>query len=321
MIRGLQFLLLLFAPALALAADVSPLQLLKTGRADDAISALNARIQAEPRDAQAWNLLCRVYFQLELWDEAVRAGEKSIQLDPQNSEYHQWLGRAYGEKAETIGPLGAFALVRKVKAEFEKSVALDAEARNLQARADLAEFYTEAPAIMGGDKTKAGKLAEFVMKYDAALGHAMLAHLANERNAKERAEQEYKAAIEASGNSSRYWVGLASFYRRAGRYQEMEAAINSALKAPVQDAIALFDGASVLLRGGRNFPGAIDMFQRYLTLDDRAEDGPAFQAHYRLGVLLEKQGDREAAAAEFRSAVALASRYRPARDALARISR
>jgi len=40
-----------------------------------------------------------------------------------------------------------------------------------------------------------------------------------------------------------------------------------------------------------------------------------------LGELLEKQGDNKAAAAEFRSALALASEFHPARDALNRISR
>jgi len=52
-----------------------------------------------------------------------------------------------------------------------------------------------------------------------------------------------------------------------------------------------------------------------------SEDGPVFQAHYLLGQLLEKQGDRQAAAEEYRAALALASQFRPAKDALARVSR
>jgi len=51
------------------------------------------------------------------------------------------------------------------------------------------------------------------------------------------------------------------------------------------------------------------------------EDGPLFQAHYVLGQLLEKQGNSEGAAREFRASLALASQYKPAQDALARVSR
>jgi tetratricopeptide (TPR) repeat protein len=159
------------------------------------------------------------------------------------------------------------------------------------------------------------------MRYDAAMGHAMAANLAKERKKLDQAEQEYKAAIAAGGNAAHDWVMLASFYRKTGRLDDMEAAINKSLKAEMRDSIALFDGAAVLLSGGRNFSGAIDMLRRYLKLENQSEDGPAFEAHFMLGQLLEQQGDRQAAAQEYRAALALASQFQRARDALARVSR
>ena len=302
-------------------AAPSALELLKSGRADEALSELQAHIRKDPSDAEAWNLMARVYFQLERWDDAIRAGEKSVELKPSSSEYHLWLGRAYGEKADASGGLGALGLVRKVKSEFEKAVELDPKAQNLPARADLAEFYTEAPGLLGGDKGKARALADFVMKYDAPMGHAIRARLAREQKKYDIAEKELRAAIEASGDEAHYWVSLASFYRRTGRLDEMEAAINRALEAAMQSSIALFDGASLLLRGGRNFPAAAAMMRRYLSLENPSEEGPVFEAHFLLGVLLEKQGDTQSAVREYRAALALASQYKKAQDALARISR
>jgi tetratricopeptide (TPR) repeat protein len=307
----------------ALAAP-DAMSLLQNGKADQALQVLNSQVQRNPNDAEAYNLMGRVYFQLEQWDDAIRVAEKSVALAPGNSEYHQWLGRIYGEKAETVGKVhfvSAISLVRKVKAEFEKAVALDPDGKNLSARSDLAEFYTEAPSIMGGDKAKAKALAESVLKQDAALGHYMLARIQEKQNVKDRAEQEYKAAIESSDNLARYWVSLGSFYRRAGRLDEMQAAVIKSLSGRRQQGIALFDGASLLLNGGRDFPQAIKMFRQYLSLDDPTEDGPAFQAHYLLGTLLERQGDKKAAADEYHAALALASQYKPAQDALARVGR
>ena len=293
--------------------------LLNAENLDAALHDLDARIQKDRNDAAAHNAICRLYFQLENWDEAIHACEKAIDLDPQNSEFHQWLGRSYGEKAENAGSLKAFSLVRKVKAEFERAVALGKD--NLSAHADLAEFYIEAPSIMGGDKTKARKLAEVVMQRNPAQAHYMLGRLEEKHGARDRAEKEYKAAIEASGNLAVYWVDLASFYRRGGRMNDMESTVNKSQEARLEAAIALFDAATLLLQSGRNFPGAIQMFRQYLAANKFSEDGPAFRAHYRLGMLLEKQGDAQNAAREYRAALALASQYHPAQDALARVSR
>ena len=315
-------LLALLVFSIPLVAEQDPAALVRDGKADQAIRVLNAQIQKNPNDALAYNLLGRVYFQLEHWDDAIHAEEKSVALSGQTSEYHQWLGRAYGKKADTVGklhPISAISLVRKVKAEFEKAVALDEAGKNLSARADLVEFYSEAPSIMGGDKTKARHLADFIVARDPALGHSLYGMLQEKQNARDKAEQEYKAAIQSSNNLAHYWITLASFYRRVGRLEDMQVAIDKSLTARREEGISLFDGASMLMTAGRNFPAAIKMFRSYLSLEDPAEDGPAFQAHYFLGSLLEKQGDLKAAAAEYRAALALASDYKPAQDALARL--
>jgi TolA-binding protein len=101
----------------------------------------------------------------------------------------------------------------------------------------------------------------------------------------------------------------------------MQAAVYQALTAPRHGAVPEYDGAYLFLRTGRDFPNAVLMLRRYLNSNAMEEDGPAFRAHYMLGQLLEKQGDGKGAAQEYRAAVGLASEYRPARDALSRVSR
>ena len=292
--------------------------LLPSGKVDETLAALQARIQANPGDAEAHNLMCRVYLQIEHWDEAIRAAEKAVKLKPDSSEFHQWLGRAYGLKAQVIGPIGAFSLVRKVKAEFERAVNLSAD--NLSARADLAEFYTEAPAFMGGDKTKARQLADYVGQRDPAQGHYMRARIEEKRN-KSDTEKELKTAIAESPHPSNYWIDLAAFYVRSGRPDDMQATIEKAQSIAPQDPNVLYTGASLLLRGGRNFPGAAEMLRAYIASGNVIEDGPLFQARYVLGQVLEKQGNITGAANEYRASLALASQYKPAQDALARVSR
>jgi tetratricopeptide (TPR) repeat protein len=302
----------------AIATDADPAALLKAGKADMALHELSTAVANEPNNAHAYHLLCRVYYQLELWDTAMRMAEKAVALEPQNSAYHLWLGRAMGRKAEDANPVTAFGLARKVKIEFERAVALDAN--NFSARTDLSEFYLEAPGFLGGDKNKANQQADYVAKTNLALANYMYARV-EEKQGNSGAEAAYKKAIAASSNPAYYWVELAHFYRRAGRLADMEAAVNQAVNAARPGDVTDFDTASLLLQASRNFAGAAEMLRHYVAQEETSEDGPAFQAHYYLGVLLEKQGKKKEAAAEFQAALNMASQYRPARDALARVSR
>ncbi|MGC2695167.1 MAG: hypothetical protein WA738_05190 [Candidatus Angelobacter sp.] len=311
-------LLLLFLLSVAFAtADTDVTALLKAGKADEAIRSLNATVAQTPNDARAFNLLCRVYFQLELWDNSVRMAEKSIALDPDNSFYHLWLGRAMGRKAEAANPFTAFGLARRVKVEFERAVALDSN--NLAARSDLSEFYLEAPGFLGGDKNKARQEAEIVAKHDPALASYINARV-EEKQGTGRAEAEYKKAVAASSAPSHYWMELAYFYRRTGRLNEMEAAISQALATAHEGEATEFDAAKLLVHAGRNFLGAAQMLRHYAS-QVPAEEGPAFQTNYMLGILLEKEGRKKEASAAFQAALQGASLFRPARDALARVSR
>ena len=104
---------------------------LAAGRADDAISRLNLSLTAQPADAEAHNLLCRVYYQEQRWDDAIHQCEAAVQLAPQDSQYHLWLGRAYGEKADAIHSIKAYGLAKKVHSEFERAVQLDTKMQML----------------------------------------------------------------------------------------------------------------------------------------------------------------------------------------------
>ena len=308
----------IFFVLMAQAVDAPPEQLLRDGRADEARRALNAAVNKNPDDAEAYNLLARMYFQLEMWDNSLRNAEKAANLQQNNSDYHLWLGRAAGRKAEASNPFTAWNLARKVRAEFERAVSLNGE--NLSARSDLAEYYLEAPGFLGGDKKKAREQGDAVKAKDPALASYIYAKLAEKQGAS-NAEEQYKTAIRESGNESRYWIELAHFYRRAGRLSEMDSAIAQALAATHEDSAPEYEGAYLLLRTNRNLNNGIQMLRRYLSNNSASEDAPAFRVHYLLGELLLRQGDKKGAAEQYRACLALASEFHPAQDALARLSR
>jgi tetratricopeptide (TPR) repeat protein len=306
--------LFLVAVSIAARAD-SAADLLAAGRVDDTIQTLQQQLAHSPDDAAAQNLLCRAYFMLDEWDRGIPACERAVTLDSTNALYHLWLGRIDGEKADRAGFLSAIGLAKKVHTEFERAVELDPS--NVAARTDLAEFYLEAPGIVGGGKDKARAQAEAIGRLDPAAGHWVTGRLAERAKDEPSAEREYRAAIDASHGGARAWLNLAIFFRHANRLDEMEQALTTLESRPLDRPESLMDGASMLLRTNRNLALGEGLLRRYLQ--SPVEAGPAFKAHYLLGQMLEKQGDRAGAAQEFRSALSLAHTYGPAREALHRV--
>jgi tetratricopeptide (TPR) repeat protein len=305
-------LVLLVAPTFA---DSTPQQLLASGHVDDALQILQSQTSRPIADAESYNLLCRAYFMLEEWDRAISACERAISLDPRNSQYFMWLGRVYGEKADRAGFFSAAGLAKKVRSSFERAVELDP--RNWEARTDLAEFYLEAPGIVGGGKDKARAQAEAIQPLNPAMAHWVLARLAEKNNDAAGAEREYRAEIAASQSSARSWFDLAAFLRHTHRLDEMDEALRKLGSSPLDRPDALMDAASILLRADRDFPLAVTLLRRYLA--SPVEAAPAFKAHDLLGRILEKQGDKRGAADEFRAALVLAHTYARAQDDLKRV--
>jgi len=315
-IAGAALFLALSLPGRA-AAD-SPKDLLAAGRVDDAIQTLKQQISHSPTDTEANNLLCRAYFMLEEWDHGISACERAINRAPQNSLYHLWLGRIYGEKADRAGFMSAAGLAKKVRSEFERAVELDP--KSWPARTDLAEFYLEAPGIVGGGKDKARAQADVLASLNPAMAHYMNGRIAEKNKDTATAEREYRAAIEASHGGAHAWLNLALFYRHQNRLDEMEQALRTMESRPLDRPESLMDGGSILLRTGRNYALGVELVRKYVS-GPTVEEGPSFKAHYILGQLLEKQGDRPAAAQEYRAALALAREYTRAQEALRRVER
>jgi tetratricopeptide (TPR) repeat protein len=284
------------------------------GRADDAISRLSSSLAANPGNAEMHNLLCRVYYQEERWNDAIHECEMAVRLTPLDSGYHLWLGRAYGEKASGINSIKAYGLAKKVRDEFERSVQL--ESGNVDALSDLGEFYTAAPGIVGGGKKKAQDVAQALEKYEPAEAYQLKGRLAEKDKNYTFAETEFKAAIEASKQPANAWMTLASFYSRRRQWNQMLQALHAGIDADANavkpHGPALVDGASILSRNNQQPQLAIQLLRLYLASPNKSADSPAFRVHAQLSRLLEQQGDHDEAHQEIEAATTLAHEYHPA---------
>lgn len=199
------------------------LEALLDARQDEAAQRLIAeRLARDPADPVALCYDARIPLirgDTARFDEAIARLERCVALKPDTSDYHLWLGRAYGLKAQHAGVLRALGLVRGVRTEFLKALELDP--RNHDARHDLLQFYMRAPRIAGGGMAKARTLATDCLPVDPDMARVLQALIAIEEKAMETAWTQAAAIgtpadTRVAGYARRLFRDLAAAARREG---------------------------------------------------------------------------------------------------------
>lgn len=299
-----------FLVAPAFGASIPPAgALLAQGRADQALAVIDQELGSHGNDAAALNLQCRVYFAEDQFKAAQAPCEKAVALQPANGSYHLWLGRVVGREAEEAPAISALGLAKKARAQFEAAYQLDPH--NAAAAADLAEFYVDAPGILGGGASKAQAIAAAVEPWAPALAHGIRAEVAEKDKQDGAAERELQLATASPDARPETYVALASFYRKHNQVPAMLATIDKAVALDTAHDDALVSAAEQLTRSNQRPLQAIALLRQYLASSNQSENAPAFQVHVELAQLLAKRGEAGPAQKEIAAAHALASGWQP----------
>ncbi len=297
------------------AKDASAYQALQEGRVADATAMLRSTLAADPSDATAHQLLCRVFYAQNQADEAIHECELAVSspaASHQDASNNQlWLGRAYGMKARHAGPLAGFGLARKVQSSFARAVELDPS--NVAAVNDLGEYDVNAPFIVGGGTDKALALAQQIMPRFPGAAHLLLARIATADKDLPKAESEFKQEI-AAERSPEAWINLAYFYQTHDRPDDAVAAVKAGLAIDRTHGPVLVDAASILISAHRAPDLAERCLRDYLASRAKSDAAPAFKVHLQLSKLLAARGDDAGASREQEAAAALAPAFARSRQ-------
>ena len=265
MSRRLQFTLLFVSVLPLLAATKAPIELDRAKilyQRTDYQGVLDLLNRAPEKTAETWCLLGQARFMTGEYKRAAEMFEKSIALEPQNSNYMHWLGRSYGRQAESANFFSAPGLAIKTRQAFEKAVALDPT--NKEALNDLFEFYMDAPGFLGGGLTRAEQLIPQIARTDEAEGYYARAQLADKKKDFNSAEQQLRRAMELAPRQVGRVLDLAKFLARLGRVSESDQVFAQALKLDPNSPQVLYDRAALYIKQKRNLDSAAALLERYL---------------------------------------------------------
>ena len=224
----------------------------------------------EPRDAAASALLGKALFMDGQYKQAVSNFEKAIGQDSGNSQYYDWLGRAYGRLAEQSSFLSALGYAKKTVRAFERAVELDGS--NLEALSDVFEYYLQAPGMVGGGLDKAENVARRFAGLNAPESHWARARIAEKSKDFETAEREFRAALALDPNEVGRALDLAAFLSGCGRYAESEAIFRTAEENHAHAPKVLYARAAAYVQSKRKLDEAEALLDGYLTSQTTPED-------------------------------------------------
>jgi tetratricopeptide (TPR) repeat protein len=288
---------------------------LQAGEADKATALLSPLPAMGAGADAAQNLLCRVRFTLQQWNEAATECQQAVTLNGKNSVYHMWLGRVLGQQASHASLFSAFGMAKKSLAEMQAAVQDDP--KNVDAMADLGDYYAQAPGIAGGGADKAQAIATQMAAVDPARASQLRGDIALAAKDYSTAEQDYKQAIALKSDPSDLWTVLAALYKGRQRWSDLDSAIQSCAASAAKNkdtGVALYDAAGVLIASKRNPQLAAQLLEQYLSGSQLTEDAPAFIAHIRLSRLKLQLGDAAGEQQELAAAASLAREFNPSQD-------
>jgi len=223
---------------------------------------------------------------LALWfDDHARSVaylERALQHAPGDARIENALGDACGISAQQANVFTRLAWAHRCRAAYQRAVEL--APTNVDYRWSLMNYYLQAPRIAGGGFDRATAEAAEIDRLDPAAGR----------------------------------IALATVFVAEKKYAQAFAGLEAYLRAHPDDFEALYQIGRCAALSGERLDLGLASLRRCLHLPPPAgESKPKYvNVHFRIGNILEKQGDAAGARAEYDLALKENPDFRPAKEAL-----
>jgi len=294
--------------------------LLEQGKLAEAKQRLTEAVAREPANSEAYEALGRAHLRSGDFDKAIECAKRAVALADSVPACHLLLAQGYGVKAMRSNPVTALGAARSAKREWERTIVLDPQ--NVEARSDLVDFHTAAPGVAGGSLAEAERQAAVLERLHPLSGAYAWAKIWDKRKQADKVEASLRRAVPldtSSTSDARNVLGL--FLQNEKRYAVAESLYQAMLAERPGDLGATYQLGRACLLAGVHLDRAQQCFERYLESPPPPNNPSHAGAHWRLGMVLDRKGDRLAAIAEVRKAVEMDPKDKEIRATLKELER
>jgi tetratricopeptide (TPR) repeat protein len=194
-------------------------------------------------------------------------------MDSTTSEYHDWLGRAYGRKAEQDSHskmASALSLAHRTRHEFEVAVQLDD--KNVDAQRDLVSFVASAASNLGGGEERAKAQFRALSLVDALEGMLALADLYATEGNLDLASQKYQQILKSAPDRLNAYFKTTGYYHDREDAEHMQQAVEGAQKVTRSDRRLNYYVRVALVVAKKDSESAEEDLRTYIdTIPDNSE--------------------------------------------------
>lgn len=266
--------------------------------------------------AEARYYLGRSSYDKKEYDDAIDYFEEAIEANDKNADYYNWLGDTYGTKAGDANLIQQGFMAPKMKAAWEKAVALDPQ--NVNARQSLIQYYLQAPSMFGGSTEKAREIANQLVKIKPAEGHRQLGLIFLNEKKQVEAEKEFIAMVKAD---PLYESGLINYYIGQNQHEKAFQRIEIALSTNPENYLAIYQYGRTSAISGQRLDKGEAYLQKYLLHPPESNEPSHAGANMRLGMIQEKKGNKAGAKKLYETALKMDPSLNEAKTGLERVSK
>ncbi len=298
------------------------------------------RLSRNPQDAEALMWMGAVYDAKGEYDKAVEYGRKATEAAPNSAEAHCQLADTLGDKALNLGILGGgIPVARQMRHELDLGIQLDG--RNIRCLKESMGLYEQSPAVIGGSHTKARESLQTIYainQAEGALAEAALLQMqkrplpeieAKLRRAVQLNPHLYRAVVDLTSilasDSYQRWaetehfarIGIAADAGRVGchgylaaalahqqKWAELDAELAASAREIPDNYMPYYIAAQALLDMHTEPARAERYLREYLAHEPEAGAPSKAIAHWKLGLVMEREGRMADAIREVQAAAA-----------------
>lgn len=225
----------------------------------------------------------KIFYNSQDYENAIESFEKAVEDDKENSDLHLWLAKSYLANINNVNFFSKGMYSSDIRKHLKLSIEKDP--KNIEAYQYLASYYFNAPAIGGGDKDEAWRLADEIAKLSPAEGNQIKGQFYIQEQEFDKALKEYKELIKLNPEDAHAYYLIGILYQQTKDFDKALLSFEDAIKIDPNALESLYQIGRNAVFSGKNADKGIESLNEYIKHEPDKSLPQHDSAYWRLAAL------------------------------------